>query len=81
MDIQQSELFEFALSLPQPARADLAFQLLQTLEPPSEEVTSSEFGRQLQERIDSHARGELSSVSVDEAREIVQARLSQERSA
>lgn len=78
MSMSQDQLFESALSLPQAERADLAFQLLQSLAPPGEEVASAEFGAELHERIEAHRRGELQSFSLDEARAIVQQRLSQE---
>jgi len=79
MSVPQDQLFESALSLPQAERADLAFQLLQTLDPPGEDVSSDEFAAELYARIESHRRGELQSFSLDETRAVVQDRLSQER--
>jgi putative addiction module component (TIGR02574 family) len=65
--------------LPQSERADLAFQLLQSLTPPGEEISSEEFGAELHERVEAHRHGKLQSFSLDETRAIVQQRLSQER--
>jgi putative addiction module component (TIGR02574 family) len=75
MSVPENELFASALSLPQAERADLAFQLLQSLTPPGEEVSSQEFGAELHARIDAHRRGEIPSFSRDEARSIIQRRL------
>jgi hypothetical protein len=79
MSIPQDQLFDFALSPPQAERADLAFQLLQTLAPPGDEITEDELAAQIHERIAAFRRGELESLSREEARAIVQDRLSQER--
>ena len=75
----QDQVFESALALPQTARADLAFQLLQTLFPEGEEITSDEFGADLLRRISAHRQGQLDSYSLDEARAIVVQQLSQDR--
>jgi len=79
MSMSQDQLFESVLSLPRSVRADLAFELLQSLEPPGEEIASQEFGSELHERVAAHRRGELQSFSLEETREIVRQRLSQER--
>jgi putative addiction module component (TIGR02574 family) len=79
MSMPQGQLFESALSLPQAERADLAFRLLQSLDPSEDEVASDEFGAELYRRIEAHRRGELGGFSLEEARAIVQERLSQER--
>jgi putative addiction module component (TIGR02574 family) len=79
MSLSQNPLFESALSLPQSERADLAFQLLQSLTPPGEEISSEEFGKELRQRVEAHGRGELESFSLEETRQIIQQRLSQER--
>lgn len=73
----QDQLFETALSLPQSERADLAFQLLQSLHPPGEEVGPDTFGAELRERVAGYRRGEIGSSTLDEARAIVQQRLSE----
>ncbi len=80
MSTPLSPLFESALSLPQVERADLAFQLLQTLVPPGDEISTGDFTAELDSRVDAHRRGELASFSLDEARAIVAQRLEQERS-
>jgi putative addiction module component (TIGR02574 family) len=72
----QDQLFESALSLPQPARADLAFHLLQSLTPPGDEVSAEEFAAELHERIEAHRRGELRSFSLEETRALMQQALS-----
>jgi putative addiction module component (TIGR02574 family) len=73
----QEQLFQTALSLPQAERADLAFQLLQSLDPPGEEVSSEVFGLELHERIESSRNGTIGSFSLEEARAIIGQRLSQ----
>jgi putative addiction module component (TIGR02574 family) len=78
MSIPQHQLFDFALSLPQAERADLAFQLLQSLDPPGDEVAPEEFGAELHERIAAFRRGEMPSFSLEETRRLVRQRL-QER--
>jgi putative addiction module component (TIGR02574 family) len=78
MSIPQNQLFDFALSLPQAERADLAFQLLQSLTPPGEEVAAEEFGAELHERIAAFRRGEMPSFSLEETRRAIRQRL-QER--
>ena len=79
MSTSPNPLFESALALPQEERADLAFQLLQTLTPPAEEISSAELADELRERVEAHRRGEQKSFTPDEAREIVAKRLSQDR--
>jgi putative addiction module component (TIGR02574 family) len=80
MSIPEQQLFETALSLPQAERADLAFQLLQSLTPPGNEVSSEEFGAEIYERIAAHHRGEINSFSLEESRAIIQERLSKDNS-
>jgi putative addiction module component (TIGR02574 family) len=80
MSTAPNQLFESALSLPQSERADLAFQLLQTLVPSGDEIAPEEFATELHERVEAHRRGELPSFSIEETRAIVQERLSQGRS-
>lgn len=48
---------------------------------PDHEVSASEFGAELQQRIDASRSGKLSSSSIDETRDVVEKRLSQEREA
>jgi putative addiction module component (TIGR02574 family) len=55
--------FETALSLPQSERADLAFQLLQSLDDSGDEVSAEQFGHELHARIDAYRRGELEGLS------------------
>jgi len=73
----QGHFFETALSLPQSERADLAFQLLQSLELPGDEIDSAEFGEMLRGRVESYRRGEIESSSLEEARTIIERRLSE----
>jgi putative addiction module component (TIGR02574 family) len=80
MSLSQNPLFESALSLPQAERADLAFQLLQSLTPPGNEISAEEFGEELRQRVEAHRRGEMQSFSLEETRQIIQDRLSQGRS-
>jgi putative addiction module component (TIGR02574 family) len=77
MSTSQSPFFESALALPQAERADLAFQLLQSLELPGDEVDSAAFGEMLRGRVEAHRRGEISSSSLEEARAIIERRLSE----
>jgi putative addiction module component (TIGR02574 family) len=75
MSMPQDQLFESALSLPQSQRAELAFQLLQSLEPPGDEVSPEAFGVELQERIASYRNGTAGSSSLEETRDIIRQRL------
>lgn len=77
MSTSQNPFFETALSLPPSERADLAFQLLQSLDQSGEEITSSEFGSELRSRVESYRRGDIASSSLDEARAIIERRLSE----
>jgi putative addiction module component (TIGR02574 family) len=79
MSFSQDQLFDSALSLPQEERADLAFQLLQSLTPPGEEVTSEQFGAELHERIADLRRGDLPSFGLEETRQIIRQRLQERR--
>lgn len=80
MSIPQDQLFETALSLPQSERADLAFQLLQSLHPPGVEIGPDEFGAELRERVAGSRRGDQESFSLEETRAIIRQRLSEGRS-
>jgi hypothetical protein len=50
---------------------------IQSLGPPGEEGSATDFGAELQRRTNAHRRGELESFSLDEVREIVANRLKQ----
>jgi putative addiction module component (TIGR02574 family) len=78
MSASQNPFFATALSLPQSERADLAFQLLQSLDVPGEEVGSDEFGVELRTRVASYRRGEIESSTLDEARAIIERRLAED---
>jgi putative addiction module component (TIGR02574 family) len=82
MSMSQDQLFESVLSLPMSVRADLALELLQSLNPPGEEIeiTSTEFEHELHERVAAHRCGQVQSFSLEETRAIIRERLSQERS-
>jgi hypothetical protein len=75
MDMPQKQVFENALSLPQPQRADLAFQLLLSLKPPGELVDSETFSEEFQARVESYRRGTTASLSLGEARAVIRKRL------
>lgn len=79
MSIQQDHLLETALALPQEERAQIAFQLLQSLDPPGEEIAAEEFGADLRERVEAYRRGEISSLSLEETRAAINQRLSEEQ--
>ena len=70
---------ETALALPQSQRADLAFRLLQSLDPPGEEISAEQFASQLHERIESARSGNIKSLSLDEVRGVVEKRLAEGR--
>lgn len=76
MSMSQDSFFESVLSLPPSQRADLAFQLLQSLDLPGEEVAADQFGAELRERAEAHRRGEVESVSLEEARATIQQQIS-----
>jgi putative addiction module component (TIGR02574 family) len=77
MSTAQDHFFETALSLPPSARADLAFQLLQSLERPGEEINTDDFAAELRGRITAYRRGEIGSSSREETRAAVEQRLSE----
>ena len=77
MSTSQNQFFESALALPQLERAELAFQLLQSLDLPGKEITAERFGGELRERIEAYRRGELGSSSLEETRAIVLQRLAE----
>jgi putative addiction module component (TIGR02574 family) len=79
MSMSQDSVFETALSLPPSQRADLAFQLLQSLDHPGEEVSDEEFAAELQSRVQAYERGEIQSYTLEETRAIIRDRLSTER--
>jgi putative addiction module component (TIGR02574 family) len=78
MSVPENQLFESALSLPQADRADLAFQLLQTLTPPGDELSTADFAAEIHERVAANRRGEIKSFSLEETRAIMNQRLSQD---
>jgi hypothetical protein len=80
MSMSQDQFFETALSLPQSQRAELAFQLLQSLDPPGDVVDAETFGAELRARVQAHRRGEVESRDRDETRVLIQQRLSEGRS-
>lgn len=79
MSPDNSDLFGAALSLPQSERADLAFQLLQSLDQPGHEIDSDIFGDRLRARVESYRLGEIDNRSLNEARVIIERQLSQGR--
>jgi putative addiction module component (TIGR02574 family) len=79
MSTTPNPIFESALALPDTDRADLAFQLLQTLAPDGDEISDHEFAAELHARVAAHRRGELQSFTIDEARAAINERLAQER--
>ena len=79
MNITTGQLLESALSLPQSERADLVFQLLQSLEPQGDLVTGEVFGAELRSRVEGYRRGDIESSTWDETREIVMQRLAEGR--
>ncbi|MGD9632096.1 MAG: addiction module protein [Pirellulales bacterium] len=76
MSTTHDAFFESALALPSSDRADLAFQLLQSLELPGEEISSDEFGNELRSRVAAYRRGEIASYSIEEVRNMMEHRLS-----
>ncbi len=78
MSAPENQLFETGLSLPRAERVDLAFQLLQTLTPPGDELSTADFATEIHEHVAAHRRGEIKSFSLEEARAIVNERLSQD---
>lgn len=77
MSTTHDAFFESALALPSGDRADLAFQLLQSLHLPGEEISADEFGRELRSRVEAYRRGEMKSYSLEEVREMMRQQLSQ----
>jgi putative addiction module component (TIGR02574 family) len=79
MSMSQNQVFEFALSLPQSERADLAFQLLQSLEYPRDAISPEVFRDEIHKRVQGCRQGKIKGHSLDEARAIVEQRLSEGR--
>lgn len=75
MSTSPNPFFDTALSMPAADRADLAFQLLQSLGQPGREISGEDFGAALRDRIEAFRRGEIASSSLDEARVIIGRRL------
>jgi hypothetical protein len=69
MNATHAELVANILALPQTERADLAFQLLQSLDPPGPDAASDGFGDTLRERAQAAVLGNIESISLDEMRE------------
>ncbi|WP_210417790.1 addiction module protein [Bythopirellula goksoeyrii] len=76
MATSANPLIESILSLTQTQRAELAVQILQSLELPGEEISSEEYGQELRSRVEKYRNGEMESVSLDDAREILEKRIS-----
>jgi len=76
MATSATPLIDSILSLPQTQRAELAVQILQSLELPGEEISSEVFGQELRSRVEKYRNGEMESVSLKEAREILTKRIS-----
>jgi putative addiction module component (TIGR02574 family) len=68
MNATHAELFASVLALPQTERADLAYQLLQSLDPPGADAASPDFGEKLLKRARAAQRGEIDSISLEEMR-------------
>ncbi|MCG8449991.1 MAG: addiction module protein [Pirellulales bacterium] len=68
---------ESALSLPQSQRADMARQLLQSLDQPGEEISAEEFSQQIHDRVEKYRSGDIGSCSLDEAREIIEKKIAE----
>jgi hypothetical protein len=76
MGTSLDQFFEAAPSLPLPQCADLAFQLLQSLDCPGEEIAAGDFGSELRERVAAYRRGQIESSALEETRAHIQQRLS-----
>jgi putative addiction module component (TIGR02574 family) len=74
MSASRAELFENVLALPQMERADLAFRLLQSLDPPGSDISNDKFGDELLARATAARRGELESLSLQEVRDQMEQR-------
>jgi putative addiction module component (TIGR02574 family) len=79
MNISQHQVFEFALALPLSERADLAFQLLQSLESHRDERSFEAFREDLLNRVHDHRQGKVIGYALDEARAIVEQKLTERR--
>ena len=77
MSISENPLVDSTLALPQEERADLALQLLQSLELPGEEVTAQELGQELRDRAEKYRQSEIDSSSLDEVRAIIEKRIAE----
>jgi len=71
MSKKSTEIVEEALSLPPPARAQLADLLLSSLDSPSEPIIDGLWAQEAEDRIDAFERGEIRTVSSGEALEAI----------
>lgn len=77
MSMSQDPIFESALALPQSERADLAFLLLESLDPPGKELSANEFGDELRRRVAEHRSGRDDGLSLEDVRAEMARRLSE----
>ena len=76
MSTSSNSLVESALALSPNDRADLALRLLQSLTPEGEDISDDQLAHQLQDRVQQYRGGDISSVSLEEARAAVNDALS-----
>ena len=77
MSMSSDHLLETALSLPMEERASLAFHLLESLDPPGDEITADEFSAELSSRVEAYRRGEVQSSGLEKVRGIIEQKLAE----
>jgi putative addiction module component (TIGR02574 family) len=66
MNLPSSQVHDAALALPVPQRAELAYELLQSLKPPAgSSEDSSDFENELERRVQAYDAGESSATDWD----------------
>jgi putative addiction module component (TIGR02574 family) len=66
LSVKFRQILSQALSLPPIERAELADQLLMSLNMPTSKVIDEEWSKEVEERLDAYERGEIITVPADE---------------
>ncbi len=70
----QRDILQAALSLPEPARADIADKLLMSLDTPDQREIDALWAQEAESRIEAYERGEIKAIPGDEVFAAIKAR-------